>query len=116
MAQPGSNLVIETRSVIEATDRLRAALLDYRTVCEALIRTGGGTDTLESMERIEFRARRQAVNDAIDDFEAARHRFRMELVVVALDEGRNLSDFARALGISRQLASRIGMEVKEKKR
>ena len=68
------------------------------------------TDTLEAMERLKVRERRESVTGAIADFEAARHKVRVELVAEAQNEGRNVSDVARALGVSRQLTSRLGLE------
>jgi len=115
-----SPLVRETRHLIEVTDELRAALLAYRKACEGMVRAGApgqpARDTIQAMERVKVREHREAVTEAIADFEAARHRVRLELVTAAQDEGRNLSDVAKALGVSRQLTSRLGIEAKDRKR
>ena len=109
-----------TRDLIESTGELRAALLAYKKACEAMFRAvepgQPAISTLETMECLKIREHREAVTEAMAEFEAARHRVRLELVTAAQDEGRNLSDVARALGVSRQLTSRLGIEAKGKKR
>jgi len=57
---------------------------------------------------------RQVVSDAIGAFEAARHRFRLALVVVAVDNGMNAREIGDAFGFSRQLASRYLREARSK--
>ncbi len=49
---------------------------------------------------------RSAVTDAIRGFEAARHRVRLLLVAMEVEEGRSIGEVARSWGVSRQLASR----------
>jgi len=49
---------------------------------------------------------RQGMSDAINDFEAARHRFRLALVAVAADNGLSARQIGDAFAFSRQLASR----------
>ena len=49
---------------------------------------------------------RAAVTDAIRGFEAARHRVRLLLVAIEVEEGRSIGEVARSWGVSRQLASR----------
>lgn len=53
------------------------------------------------------------MTSAIEEFEAARHTVRLGLIAVAQEEGSNLSDVARTLGVSRQLTSRLALEAKE---
>ncbi len=119
MPQRESALIRETHNLIEATDQLRATLLAYRKACEGMVRTSSpgqpAADTIKAMERLKIREHRETVTGAIANFEEARHRVRLELVTEAQDEGRNLSAVAKALGVSRQLASRLGIEAKGKK-
>jgi len=49
---------------------------------------------------------RQTVSDATSVFEAARHRFRLALVAVAMDNGISAAKIGEGFGFSRQLASR----------
>jgi len=115
MTQGEHRLNRETRQLIEVIDQLRSALLTYKRACEGMLRAAAGpgqpaSDTIETMERLKVRERRQAVTEAMDEFEAARYRVRVGLIEAAQNEGRNLSDVARALGVSRQLVSRLGKE------
>jgi hypothetical protein len=57
---------------------------------------------------------RQNVNDGVAGFEAARHRFRLALVAVALDNGMSAVQIGEAFGFSRQLASRYLKEARVK--
>ena len=56
---------------------------------------------------------RQAMSDAVAEFEAARHRFRLALVAVAMDHGLTARQIGDAFGFSRQLASRYLKEARE---
>ena len=49
---------------------------------------------------------RSAVTDAIRGFEAARHRVRLLLVAIEVEEGLSIGEVAKSWGVSRQLASR----------
>lgn len=57
---------------------------------------------------------RQEVSDAVNDFEAARHRFRLALVAVAVDNGLTARQIGEAFTFSRQLASRYLKEARAK--
>jgi len=119
MPKQESSLIRNTRHLIRSTKELRAALLDYQRACEALVTAGRPgqppNDTIEMLERLRVAERRERVSSAVDAFEAARHDVRLELVVAAQEDGRNLSDVARALGVSRQLTSRLGAEARHRK-
>jgi len=49
---------------------------------------------------------RQHMSDAINEFEGARHQFRLALVAVAADNGLTARQIGDAFSFSRQLASR----------
>jgi len=55
---------------------------------------------------------RQHVSEAITDFEAARHRFRLALVALAVDHGMTARQIGETFAFSRQLASRYLKEAK----
>jgi len=57
--------------------------------------------------------RRSEVTDALGEFEAARHQVRLAMFALAKEQGSSFSDLARALGISRQLASRLAAEAQD---
>ena len=57
---------------------------------------------------------RRSVSDAMNELEAARHRFRLALVAVAVDNGMNAGQVGEAFGFSCQLASRYLKEARAK--
>jgi hypothetical protein len=57
---------------------------------------------------------RQSVSDGVAEFESARHRFRLALVAVALDNGMSAVQIGEAFAFSRQLASRYLKEARAK--
>ena len=59
-------------------------------------------------------AARRTVTDAVAEFECARHRFRLALVAVGVDNGMSGADIGAALAFSRQLASRYLQEARGK--
>lgn len=58
-------------------------------------------------------AARRNVSQVMGEFESARHRFRLALVAVALDNGINAARIGQAFAFSRQLASRYLKEARE---
>ena len=102
-----------TRELIDSTEQLRAALLDYRRTCEKLVKIAEGPtagSTTARLEQVKLGEKRERVTSAISAFEAARRQARIGLLAVAEEEGSNLSEVARSLGVSRQLASRLAIE------
>ncbi|HEY5108491.1 MAG TPA: hypothetical protein VII96_02670 [Acidimicrobiales bacterium] len=57
---------------------------------------------------------RRSMSDALSEFESARHRFRMALVAVALDNGMTAVQIGQAFAFSRQLASRYLKEARDR--
>ena len=58
-------------------------------------------------------AARRTVSEAVSEFEASRHRFRLALVAVALDNGMVAAEIGTAFAFSRQLASRYLKEARD---
>ena len=113
MSKKQDALIRLTRELIESTEQLRAALLDYRRTCEKLVKIAEGPparSTIERLEKVKLGEKREQVTTSIAAFEAARRKARIGLLAVAEEEGSNLSEVARSLGVSRQLASRLAME------
>lgn len=113
MSRKQDSLVRLTRELIDCTEQLRAALLEYRRTCEKLVEIAEAPparSTVERLERVKLGEKRERVTSAITAFEAARRKARIGLLAVAEEEGSNLSEVARTLGVSRQLASRLAME------
>ena len=103
MTQGSDDLRRQTLELIDATDHLREALLEYRRGCERLLKAGEqgrrASSTLETLGVQESAEKRERVTSAIEAFEAARRRVRLGLVTVAQEEGSNLSDVAHARSI-----------------
>jgi hypothetical protein len=57
---------------------------------------------------------RRTVSEVVSDFEATRHRFRLALVAVAIDNGMSAAQIGQAFAFSRQLASRYLKEARDK--
>jgi len=72
-----------------------------------------GTHLVPALESLHGPVRRSEVTEALEEFEAARHRVRLAMFALAKEQGSSFSDVARALGISRQLASRLAAEAEE---
>jgi len=51
------------------------------------------------------------MTESMEEFEAARYQLRLAIFALGQEEGSSISEFARALGISRQFASRLANEV-----
>ena len=58
-------------------------------------------------------AARRHVSEVMSEFESARHRFRLALVAVAVDDGMTAAQIGQAFAFSRQLASRYLTEARE---
>ena len=56
---------------------------------------------------------RQSSYDLIAQYELCRHEMRAAFLLPSLDEGMSIGDIGRALGISRQLASRLVKEARD---
>ena len=119
MSRKQDKLIRVTCELIESTEKLRAALLDYRRTCERLVKIAEGPparSTVQRLEQVKLGEKRERVTSAIAAFEAARRQARIGLLAVAEEEGSNLSEVARTLGVSRQLASRLAIEASEHSR
>lgn len=69
-----------------------------------------GEPLVGALEAVGGASVRSDVNVVAERQVAARHEVRVAMCVLALAQGHNLSELARALGISRQLASRLAAE------
>ena len=114
MSETSKDLIEDTYDLIESIRELRQALLEYQKGCERLVKAGElgrrASSTVEQVELVHFAEKRERVAVTLADFEAARRKARVGLIAVAEEEGSNLSDVARTLGVSRQLLSRLNVE------
>ena len=106
-AQRSGSAAADLEELIESTVALRHRLVTHEVVCRRILAevqhdTAIGC-VLPAVRADRWRA---AVTDAIKGFEASRHRVRLDLVGMSLDEGMTIAEIARSWGVSRQLASR----------
>lgn len=112
MVDRGRQFHHESDGLLEAIDQLREALVGFKKAFAAQCRRmERGTSGVEAMESVNAAGVRQQLADAMDEFEAARYRTRLAFITLALDEGASLSDVARAMGVSRQLVSRLARDI-----
>ena len=97
----------DIEELIGVTSILRSELTDHESVCRKLLSEVRVDQQLAGvLSQIGADTWRSAVTDAIRGFEAARHRVRLLLVAIEVEEGESIGDVARSWGVSRQLASR----------
>jgi len=97
--------------LLESSALLREQLALYERETKKIIRR------IESGERAviagvgtDVASHRRQVTESVQQFEAARHRLRLAFMALARKEGDSISEVARVLGVSRQLASRLAGE------
>jgi len=107
-------LVRRLSELIEVAEQLCTVLRRYNKA-SASVATLVDQDThlVLALESLEGPVRRSEVTEALEEFEAARHRVRLAMFALAKEQESSFSDVARALGISRQLASRLAAEAEE---
>jgi hypothetical protein len=93
--------------LIGATAILRSELNVHEAICrKVLSEVRVDHEITGVLPEIHADTWRSAVTDAIRGFEAARHRVRLLLVAIEVEEGRSIGEVAKSWGVSRQLASR----------
>jgi anti-anti-sigma regulatory factor len=97
--------------LLKRTDELRVALEQFGDTTQrglALVRAGD-VSLVEGLTATRAGKARERLNKALDQMEAARREVRVAMSDVAVEEGASLSELARALGVSRQLLSRLAI-------
>ena len=90
------------------TDELRSALDQFDdTTQHGLDLLRRGVPLVDGLAQTRAGAARASLNKALDRMETARRDARVAMSDVAIEEGASLSELARALGVSRQLLSRL---------
>lgn len=114
MSKQGDRLVSDLSELVETSEELRQTLSRYKRASQLLAaRIDRGESVLDAFDTMTGPMRRhRELTDVMDEFEAVRHRVRLSLVALAEAEGTSMSDVARRLGISRQLASRLAGEAR----
>ena len=107
----GEQLVRRLSELIEVTEHVRTILQRYNEASSSVAaHVEDGADLVGTLESLHGPVRRGEVTEALQAFEAARHRVRVSMFALAKEQGASVSDVARALGISRQLAARQAAE------
>jgi hypothetical protein len=107
-------LVRRLSELNEAAEHLRTVLRRYnKASANVATLVDQGVHLVSALERLDGPVRRSEVTEVLEEFEAARHRVRLAMFALATEQGSSFSDVARALGISRQLASRLAAEAEE---
>jgi hypothetical protein len=106
-----ARLVVELN---EVTDQLRRALARHeRAVAEFGRLVGEGHAGIDALAGARAAEHREEVSAYIQEFEQIRHRLRLAIFALCVDEGEGLSTVGRHFGISRQLASRLAAEAEQ---
>ena len=112
--------VYEVEVCAAMTARRDAALRLQEILADDVAGYCGGMTTVQAGLVMEYLApsiggtARQNVSDGVAEFESTRHRFRLALVAVALDNGMSAVQIGEAFAFSRQLASRYLKEARAK--
>jgi len=108
-------LTRQIAQLIKANERLCKVLEQQRTLMSETFQNieprGLGVEVLVSRGAAPMR---EELTNALDEFDRVRHMVRLSLfVVLGQEQGVSISEIARTLGISRQLASRLAQEAAE---
>ncbi len=113
MAPGQDNLEQLALDVDTTSHALRKALLDsQRAIVQTASLVTAGERGVEALRQVDAARNRQRVTDCLDEYEVARHRFRIAMFRVCLNEGATMTEIGRLLSISRQLASRLANEAR----
>ena len=97
--------------LIEVTAALRRQLVAHEAVCRRVLAgVHGRVPVARALSDVRADSWRSAVTEAIQVFEVSRHRVRLALVAMSLEDGMSIAEVSRAWGVSRQLASRWAQE------
>jgi DNA-directed RNA polymerase sigma subunit (sigma70/sigma32) len=111
MDQVRAAAVGELRLALEQIGDLRKRLqTTERTFVRAIRRVEDGTPIIEVLDAIRADLIRTELNESLTEMELRRRTARRSMLVAGLAEGHSLAELGRAMGISRQLASRLAAE------
>ncbi len=101
-------------ALIEASEDMRKVLRRFaKANAELADHIAKGEVLTEALLSVQGPVRRRETTEAMDVFEAARHKVRLAMFGLAQEQGVSISDVGRSLGFSRQLASRLAAEAAE---
>jgi response regulator of citrate/malate metabolism len=115
MSRRSNTLVREANGLRESITHLRSVLEKYAKQNDRLrSRIQAGDHLGETLDQLQGAGTRLQMTEALEQFEVARHRVRLSMFALAEEQGMTISELARSLGISRQLASRLAAEADDK--
>lgn len=99
------------RELLDALAELRRATKATEVaIARALRKADQGAEMTSVLVGLEPSKTRQAMNDALQALEHARHEMRLAVFASALEEGTSIGELGRIFGFSRQLAARYAKE------
>ena len=102
--------------LIKRTDELRIALDEFDEMTHAGLEVlQRGVPLVEGLAQARAGSARASLNKALDRMETARRDVRVAMSDIAIEQGASLSEVARALGVSRQLLSRLAASARADK-
>jgi hypothetical protein len=115
--EPGSAREVARKDMelmIEAATKLRDDLDGHVSINQEILDGLGRVGELgTALERVKAAQWRLSLTDSLSRYELIRHRARLSLIAVGIEEGMTVSDVAEHWGISRQLAGRYLRDIKE---
>ena len=107
-------LILQAEEVTESVAYLRSQLRLYQDAVQRFVdHVERGETVLTAAHNANVARYRQLATEAIEGFESARRQMRLALFALGQEEGASISQLGRALGVSRQLASRIAADAAE---
>ena len=111
MSRRSNKLVREASALVESIEHLRSVLQQFARLNVSLQkRIAAGGDLVTTLESLGGPERRREMTEALEEFETSRHHLRLAMFALAEEQEVSISEVARSLGISRQLASRLAAE------
>jgi hypothetical protein len=112
MTKKSVQLISELSTLMGTTEQLRETLGRYKRASAGLIRRiEGGDSVFEAFDDMDGAMRSpRELTEMLTAFEQTRHQVRLALFELAAAQGATMSEVGRRLGVSRQLAARLGNE------
>ena len=113
---PGRNVERLKRSleqIVACNEELRTALDEFdQAIRQGLRLVHTDVRLVDALLETQAGAARARFNKALDELETARRNLRIAMAGQAVEEGASLNELAKAIGVSRQLLSRIASEAR----
>jgi hypothetical protein len=102
----------EMQRLLEAADTLRADLEGHQAVCRSILAGIRRGERLEGLlEANGSRTWRPRITDSLTTYERLRHRARLRLIALGVEEGMTVQDIQQHWSITKQLANRALREI-----